>query len=96
MNSKQLNDELTIVGLVLVVLFVLYTSHINSSKTLEAQKAVIYLDKKLTKAEVQLESTQSNLVQTQFELHKLSDNLSKLQHLDKVKKDIDRNLWPNK
>ncbi len=96
MNSKQLNDELTIIGLILVVLFVLYTSHSNSSKTLEAQKAVIYLDKKLTKAEVQLEATKSNLVQTQSELNNLSSNLSKLQHLDKVKKDIDRNLWPDK
>ena len=96
MNSKQLNDELTIIGLILVVLFVLYTAYGYSSKILEAQKAVIYLDKKLTKAEVQLESTQSNLAQTQSELNNLSSNLSKLQHLDRVKKDIDRNLWPNK
>ena len=96
MNSKQLNDELTIIGLILVVLFVLYTAHGYSSKILEAQKAVIYLDKKLTKAEVQLNLTNSALAQNQSELHKLSDNLSKLQHLDKVKKDIDRNLWPDK
>ena len=96
MNSKQLNDELTIIGLILVVLFVLYTAHGYSSKILEAQKAVIYLDKKLTKAEVQLNLTNAALAQNQSELHKLSDNLSKLQHLDKVKKDIDRNLWPDK
>ena len=96
MNSKRLNDELTIIGLIFVLTYAIFTSYEYSNRLLEAQKAVIHLDKKLTKAEVKLEENQAYLEQTKSQLTTLSQDVSKLQHLDRVKKDIDRNLWPDK
>ena len=96
MNSKRLNDELTIIGLIFVLTYALFTSYEYSNRLLEAQKAVIHIDKKLTKAEVKLDENQAYLEQTKSQLTTLSQDVSKLQHLDRVKKDIDRNLWPNK
>ena len=96
MNSKRLNDELTIIGLIFILAYALFISYEYSNRLLEAQKAVIHLDKKLTKAEVKLDENQAYLEQTKSQLTTLSQDVSKLQHLDRVKKDIDRNLWPNK
>ena len=96
MNSKRLNDELTIIGLIFILTYALFTSYEYSNRLLEAQKAVIHIDKKLTKAEVKLDENQAYLEQTKSQLTTLSQDVSKLQHLDRVKKDIDRNLWPNK
>ena len=96
MNSKRLNDELTIIGLIFILAYALFISYEYSNRLLEAQKAVIHLDKKLTKAEIKLEDNQAYLEQTKSQLFTLSQDVSKLQHLDKVKKDIDRNLWPDK
>lgn len=96
MNSKRLNDELTIIGLIFVLTYALFTSYEYSNRLLEAQKAVIHIDKKLTKAEVKLDENQTYLEQTKSQLTTLSQDVSKLQHLDRVKKDIDRNLWPDK
>ena len=96
MNSKRLNDELTIIGLIFILAYALFTSYQYSNRLLEAQKAVIHLDKKLTKAEIKLEDNQAYLEQTKSQLFTLSQDVSKLQHLDRVKKDIDRNLWPDK
>ena len=96
MNSKRLNDELTIIGLIFILTYALFTSYEYSNRLLEAQKAVIHIDKKLTKAEVKLDENQAYLEQTKSQLTILSQDVSKLQHLDRVKKDIDRNLWPDK
>ena len=96
MNSKRPHDELTTTGLLFVLSYLLFTSYQYSNRLLEAQKAVIHLDKKLTKAEVKLEDNQAYLEQTKSQLFTLSQDVSKLQHLDRVKKDIDRNLWPDK
>ena len=94
MNSKRLNDELTIIGLIFILSYALFTSYQYSNRLLEAQKAVIHLDKKLTKAEVKLDETQEYLEQTKSQLITLSQNVDDLQHLERIKKDIDRNLWP--
>lgn len=91
MNQKRLNDELTVVGLVLVLLFTSYylasyvshTSHLQY-KVQEAQKTAILLDKRLTQTEHSLEATNKYLEELQSTL----DNYS---FLDKVIKDIDRN-----
>ena len=96
MNSKRLHDELTIIGLIFILAYALFISYEYSNRLLEAQKAVIHLDKKLTKAEVKLEDNQAYLEQTKSQLSTLSQDVSKLQHLERVKKDIDRNLWPDK
>ena len=96
MNYKRLNDELTIIGLIFILTYALFTSYEYSNRLLEAQKAVIHIDKKLTKAEVKLDENQAYLEQTKSQLTILSQDVSKLQHLDRVKKDIDRNLWPDK
>ena len=96
MNSKRLNDELTIIGLIFILVYAIFTSYEYSNRLLEAQKAVIHLDKKLTKAEVKLEENQTYLEQTKSQLTTLSKDIDKLYYLDKVKKDIDRNLWPDK
>lgn len=69
MKQKQLNDELTIVGLVLVMLFivyhlVVYTNKVNklSDKVLEAQKVAILLNNRLVKTEFELTDTRNALI----------------------------------
>ena len=69
MKQKQLNDELTIVGLVLVMLFivyhlVVYTNKVNklSDKVLEAQKVAILLNNRLAKTEFELTDTRNALI----------------------------------
>ena len=91
MSQKRLNDELTVVGLILVLLFTSYylysyVSHTSylQYKVEEAQKTAILLDKRLTQTEQSLESTKEYLEEVQSTL----DNYS---FLDKVIKDIDRN-----
>ena len=68
MKKEQLNDELTIIGLILVLLFIAYysityISKVNqlNNKVIEAQLATILLDKHLTKIEFELEDTNSRL-----------------------------------
>lgn len=91
MNQKRLNDELTIVGLVLVLLFISYylASYVSHTSYLqykveEAQKTAIFLDKRLTQTEQSLEATKENLEEVQSTLDDYS-------FLDKVIKDIHRN-----
>lgn len=91
MNEKKLNDELTIVGLVLVLLYIVYylVTYVNyslhlESKVTQAQKTAIYLDKRLTQTELSLSATNANLINIQ-------STLKNYEFLDKIKKDIDRN-----
>lgn len=91
MNQKRLNDELTIVGLVLVLLFISYylASYVSHTSYLqykveEAQKTAIFLDKRLTQTEQSLEATKEDLEEVQSTLDDYS-------FLDKVIKDIHRN-----
>lgn len=91
LNEKKLNDELTIVGLILIVAFILYylsiffnqTLHLTN-KVIEAQKTAIFLDKRL-------EQTEQTLIITNQSLTQIQDRLSDYEFLDKIKKDIDRN-----
>lgn len=69
MKQKQLNDELTIVGLVLVMLFivyhlVVYTYKVDklNDKVLEAQKVAILLNNRLAKTEFELTDTRNALI----------------------------------
>ena len=69
MKQKQLNDELTIVGLVLVMLFiayhlVVYTYKVDklNDKVLEAQRVAIFLNNRLAKTEFELTETRNELV----------------------------------
>lgn len=69
MKQKQLNDELTIVGLVLVMLFivyhlVVYTHKVDklNDKVLEAQKVAIFLNNRLAKTEFELTDTRNALI----------------------------------
>ena len=91
MNEKKLNDELTIVGLILVLLYIVYylVTYVNyslhlESKVTQAQKTAIYLDKRLTQTELSLSATNTNLINIQ-------STLKNYEFLDKIKKDIDRN-----
>ncbi len=91
MNEKKLNDELTIVGLILLLFFVVYylSSYVNyaihlESKVNEAQRTAIFLDKRLTQTELSLSATNANLLN-------IKKNLKSYEFLDKIKKDIDRN-----
>lgn len=68
MKQKQLNDELTIVGLVLVMLFivyhlVVYTYKVDklNDKVLEAQRVAIFLNNRLAKTEFELTDTRNAL-----------------------------------
>lgn len=69
MKQKQLNDELTIVGLVLIMLFivyhlVVYTYKVDklNDKVLEAQRVAIFLNNRLAKTEFELTDTRNALI----------------------------------
>ena len=69
MKQKQLNDELTIVGLVLVMLFIVYhlvdyTYKVDklNDKVLEAQRVAIFLNNRLAKTEFELTDTRNALI----------------------------------
>lgn len=94
MKTKSLNDELTIVGLILILLFVGYELFTYKAKVLEAQKAVIFLDNKLTKTETKLDTVSEQLVDTTESINQLAEDIQSYQYLEELKKDIDRNLWP--
>ena len=88
MKQKQLNDELTIVGLILVLMFIIYQLLSYSSKidklkdsVIEAKKVAIMLDNRLTKTENQLE-------QTRTQLQYLNQNQKDLEELEVILKDI--------
>ena len=88
MKQKQLNDELTIVGLILVLIFIIYQLLSYSSKidklkdsVIEAKKVAIMLDNRLT-------ITETKLVSTKQELNYLSQNQQNLQELEIILKDI--------
>ena len=91
MNEKNLNDELTIVGLILTLAFVAYylSAYVDyalhlESKVTEAQRTAIYLDKRLSKTEESLNQTNQNLISIQ-------STLEDYRFLEKIKKEIDRN-----
>lgn len=68
MNQERINDELTIVGLVLIMLFivydlVIYTYKVDklNDKVLEAQQEAISLNNRLAKTEFELTDTRNEL-----------------------------------
>lgn len=88
MKQKQLNDELTIVGLILVLIFIIYQLLAYSIKidklkdsVIEAKKVAIMLDNRLTITETKLASTKQ-------ELNYLSQNQQNLKELEIILKDI--------
>ena len=88
MKQKQLNDELTIVGLILVLMFIIYQLLSYSIKidklkdsVIEAKKVAIMLDNRLT-------ITETKLVSTKQELNYLSQNQQNLKELEIILKDI--------
>lgn len=88
MKQKQLNDELTIVGLILVLIFIIYQLLSYSSKidklkdsVIEAKTVAIMLDNRLTITETELASTKQ-------ELDYISQNQQNLKELDIILKDI--------
>ena len=88
MKQKQLNDELTIVGLILVLIFIIYQLLAYSIKidklkdsVIEAKKVAIMLDNRLT-------ITETKLVSTKQELNYLSENQQNLKELEIILKDI--------
>lgn len=88
MKQKQLNDELTIVGLILVLIFIIYQLLAYSIKidklkdnVIEAKKVAIMLDNRLTITETKLSSTKQ-------ELDYLSQNQQNLKELEIILKDI--------
>ena len=69
MEQERLNDELTVVGLVLVILFIVYqlissryTEDNLKAKILEAQKVAIYLNNELATTEFELTETKDKLI----------------------------------
>lgn len=90
MNEKKLNDELTIVGLILTLGFVIYylSAYVNYSlhleyKVNEAQQVAILLDKRLTK-------TEQALSHTNYSLDSVNQILKDMEFYRKVQKDLDR------
>lgn len=88
MKQERLNDELTIVGLILLLLFiiyqlVIYTHKVDqlSTKVVEAQRVAIFLDQRLTSTEQDLELTQNSL-------ESLTNTLDERKDLEKILKDI--------
>ena len=90
MNEKKLNDELTIVGLILLLGFITYylSAYINysihlESKVNEAQSVAILLDKRLTK-------TEQSLANTNQSLDSVNQILKDVEFYKRIQKDLDR------
>ena len=90
LNEKKLNDELTIVGLILILGFMLYylSMYINysihlESKVNEAQSVAILLDKRLTK-------TEQSLANTNQSLDSVNQILKDIEFYKRIQKDLDR------
>ena len=88
MKEERLNDELTIVGLFLVLLFILYYLYLYIVKidhlyndSIEAKKIAIFLNDRLTKTEQQLNNTNSQLI-------KLQEQRDEEDHITQILKDI--------
>ena len=88
MKQKQLNDELTIVGLIIVLVFIMYQLLSYSIKidklkdsVIEAKKVAIMLDDRLT-------ITETKLVSTEQELDYIYQNQQNLKELETILKDI--------
>ena len=88
MKQKQLNDELTIVGLIIVLVFIMYQLLSYSIKidklkdsVIEAKKVAIMLDDRLT-------ITETKLVSTEQELDYVYQNQQNLKELEIILKDI--------
>lgn len=69
MKQERLNDELTIVGLILLLLFLTYYiinyNYQNQklhNKAIEAQSVAIYLNNELVKTEFELAETKDKLI----------------------------------
>lgn len=69
MNQERINDELTVVGLVLVLLFLIYylinyayQKQYLHDKVFEAQKVAIFLNNELAKTEFELTETRNELI----------------------------------
>lgn len=86
MEEKRLNDELTIVGLVFLIFFIIYYLCIHAyqsyrleKRLTETQKIAIMLDKRLTKAEEKLDISQEKIInlQSQIEENKQIDAITK-------------------
>lgn len=94
MKQERLNDELTIVGLILLVSFVayyliLYVSITNEleERLLETKKIAIMLDKRLEKTEDRLDSSQEQIAN-------LQKQLDENKKIDSIIKDI-ATYWDN-
>ena len=90
LNEKKLNDELTIVGLILILGFITYhlSLYINYSihleyKVDEAQRVAILLDKRLTK-------TEQSLSYTNQSLDSVNQILKDVEFYKRIQKDLDR------
>lgn len=75
MKQERLNDELTIVGLILLLLFLTYYiinyNYQNQklhNKVIEAQSVAIYLNNELVKTESELTETKAELETTKSEV----------------------------
>lgn len=88
MKQKQLNDELTIVGLVLVVIFIVYNLVVYTykvdklnDKVFEAQQEAISLNNRLAKTEFELTYTRNELID-------LKNSIENQNFISQVLKDI--------
>ena len=94
MKQERLNDELTIVGLILLVSFVAYylihyvsiTNELEE-RLLETKKIAIMLDKRLEKTEDRLDSSQEQIAN-------LQKQLDENKKIDSIIKDI-ATYWDN-
>lgn len=94
MKQERLNDELTIVGLILLVSFIAYylihyvsiTNELEE-RLLETKKIAIMLDKRLEKTEDRLDSSQEQIAN-------LQKQLDENKKIDSIIKDI-ATYWDN-
>ena len=94
MKQERLNDELTIVGLIILVSFVAYyliryvsiTNELEE-RLLETKKIAIMLDKRLEKTEDRLDSSQEQIAN-------LQKQLDENKKIDSIIKDI-ATYWDN-
>ena len=88
MKKEQLNDELTIVGLLLVMMFVCYYTITFNNKMTEAMKVAIILDQRLTHIESENKKS-GELIDTYRDMvNSLNRELDSFEEVETLHKDL--------
>lgn len=88
MKKEQLNDELTIVGLLLVMMFVCYYTITFNNKMTEAMKVAILLDQRLSHIEAENKKSEEVIDTYRDMVNSLNRELDSFEEVETLHKDL--------